>query len=172
MADGTFAVLMAIIGFTDMGMNDCRTEAGCLGRTETQPRIAVSAGQWLERRADTQGEAYVRYDFGHFNGPFRQTAGLSVAADGETWIGYGHTYLVSRDQFFAEFHAMTGLYFDNGGFDLGGPLEFRSGIEVGYEFQNGIRIGLSHDHRSNADLFYDRNPGVESVQVRLSIPTN
>ena len=34
---------------------------------------------------------------------------------------------------YAQLHAMPGLYADNGGFDLGGPMEFRSGIELGYE---------------------------------------
>ena len=115
---------------------------------------------------------YVRYDLGHRNGPFGHAVGLSVAEDGETWVGFGQTWLwqPDRSKFYAELHAMPGLYMDNGGLDLGGPIEFRSGIELGYENKAGWRYAFSYDHRSNADI-YSRNPGVETIQFRVSIPT-
>ncbi|WP_353471498.1 acyloxyacyl hydrolase [Salipiger sp. H15] len=172
MANGTFAVLMLIGGLTDMGMNHCGTAGGCLGPTETPSRVAFSMGQWVERDAETKGEAYLRYDFGRKYGPFGTAMGVSVSEDGEGWIGYGATYAtnIGQSPFYAELHAMPGLYFDNGGFDLGGPIEFRSGIELGYETRMGWRVGLSFDHRSNANI-YGENPGVETVQLRVSIPT-
>jgi len=52
---------------------------------------------------------------------------------------------------------------------LGGPVNFRSGIEIGMETRTGVRYALSYDHRSNLD-FYGSNPGVETVQFRVSIP--
>ena len=76
-----------------------------------------------------------------------------------------------RSGLYTELHAMTGLYFDNGGFDLGGPIEFRSGIELGYETRHGWRMALLYDHRSNAGIYED-NPGIETVQVKVSIPLN
>ena len=171
MADGTFAALLWIAGLLDMSQNYCGTEVGCFGRTETTPRFAISAGEVLERRAKPAGEIYMRYDLGHKRGPFGRAAGLSVGEHGEVWMGFGQTYEVSLgDRFYTELHAMPGLYFDNGGFDLGGPIEFRSGIEVGYENREGWRFGLSYDHRSNAGI-YKNNPGVETVQFRVSIPT-
>ncbi|WP_226623035.1 acyloxyacyl hydrolase [Alloyangia pacifica] len=172
MANGTFAVLMLIGGLTDMGVNHCGTSNGCLGPSETQPRAAFSMGQWVDRQADTKAEAYLRYDFGRMYGPFGTAVGVSVSEDGESWIGYGATYKMNLgySPFYAELHAMPGLYFDNGGFDLGGPIEFRSGIELGYETARGWRVGLSYDHRSNAEIYGD-NPGVETVQLRVSIPT-
>ena len=54
--------------------------------------------------------------------------------------------------------------------DLGGPVEFRSGLELGYESDRGWRIGLGFDHRSNAGI-ESRNPGLETVHLRLSVPT-
>ena len=170
MADGTFAVLLLIGGLVDLNRNYCRTEIGCLGRTEVTPRIAVSAGEWLRRQATPQSELYLRYDFGHKNGPFGTAVGLSVAEGGETWVGIGQTWLFSHRSFFAELHAMPGLYFDNGGFDLGHAIEFRSGIELGFEAKNGWRYGLSYDHRSNTGIFADENPGLETVQFRVSVP--
>ena len=171
MADGTFAVALLLLGLTDMGMNHCGTEAGCLGKSATTPRVAFSAGQVLERRAQPASEVYLRYDLGHKIGPFGNAVGISVGEAGETWVGFGQTYTLpfGKSGFYGELHAMPGIYFDNGGFDLGGPLEFRSGVELGYETRQGWRLGLSYDHRSNAGI-YDDNPGIETVQFRVSVP--
>ena len=173
MADGTFAALLLIMGMTDMGMNHCGTEQGCLGTSQTTSRFSISGGEVLERRADAAAEMYLRYDLGKQIGPFGTAAGLSVGEDGETWVGAGATYSIpfGRSGAYAELHAMPGLYFDNGGFDLGGTVAFRSGLELGYETSRGWRVALSYDHRSNAGI-YDENPGVETVQVKLSIPLN
>ena len=53
--------------------------------------------------------------------------------------------------------------------DLGGANEFRSGIEVAYHLENGMRLGLGWDHLSNLEI-YARNPGVEMVHLRQPIP--
>ncbi len=171
MADGTFAVLMLIAGLTDMGGNHCGTSTGCLGGSDTTPRLAFSGGQVLERQADSAAEIYLRYDLGRNYGPFATTVGLSAGENGEAWIGMGatYTYQFGASPVYAELHAMPGFYAANGGFDLGGPIEFRSGIEMGFESGNGWRYGLSYDHRSNAGL-YDDNPGIETVQFRVSMP--
>ncbi|WP_425073955.1 acyloxyacyl hydrolase [Sagittula sp. S175] len=172
MADGTFAVAMLLLGLTDMGMNHCGTANGCLGKTETTPRLMFSVGEVLERRAQPMGEVYLRYDLPHKRGPFGEAVGLSVAENGETWIGFGQTYKMNfgGSPFYGELHAMPGLYFDNGGFDLGGPIEFRSGVELGWENRRGWRMAFSYDHRSNAEI-YNKNPGIETVAFHVSIPT-
>ena len=64
---------------------------------------------------------------------------------------------------------MTGLYEPGQGTDLGGPIEFRSGIEVMHELSDGWRIGAGWDHRSNLDI-YSINPGLETTFIRLSVP--
>ncbi len=171
MADGTFAALLLLGGLLDMNANHCGTENGCLGRSEVAPRVAISAGESLERRAPVTPEFYVRYDLGHHNGPFGHAIGFSVSEKGELWLGAGQTWKVDlgRSPWYTELHAMTGLYHDNGGFDLGGAIEFRSGIEVGYENKAGWRYAVSYDHRSNLEI-YSNNPGIETVQARVSIP--
>ena len=68
-----------------------------------------------------------------------------------------------------QLHAMTGLYSRGTGVDLGGAIEFRSGIEVAYHLENGMRLGLGWDHLSNLEI-YARNPGVEMVRLRQPIP--
>ena len=172
MADGTFAGLLIVLGLMDMSFNHCGTETGCLGRTEVSPRLAFAAGESLPRTAPVTQEVFLRYDLGHRNGPFGHAFGLSVGGGGEVWAGYGQTYhrKLGSSPIFAELHAMAGLYAENGGFDLGGPIEFRSGLELGYENRKGWRFGLSYDHRSNTGIFA-RNPGIETVMFRVSIPT-
>ena len=169
MADGTFAVLLLVAGLTDMSANYCGTGTGCLGKTETSPRLALSAGSVIERNAEESPEIYLRYDPGYRLGPFGTSLGLSTGEAG-SWIGLGATYTVpfGSTPFYAELHAMPGLYVEDE-FDLGGPVAFRSGVELGYEMRNGWRAGLSYDHRSNAGI-YDDNPGIETVQFRISVP--
>ena len=171
MADGTFAAAMIVLGLWDMSANHCGTETGCLGRTDVAPRFAISGGEVLPRRAPITQEIYLRYDLGHRNGPFGHAIGFSASANGELWLGFGQTYHknIGGTKLYAELHAMPGIYTDNGGYDLGGPIEFRSGIELGYENRNGWRYALSYDHRSNAGI-YDINPGIETVAFRVSIP--
>lgn len=53
------------------------------------------------------------------------------------------------------------------GRELGGPLEFRSGIELSRRLGASTRLGLSFDHLSNAGI-YDRNPGTESLVLTFS----
>ncbi|MGB0440974.1 MAG: acyloxyacyl hydrolase, partial [Paracoccaceae bacterium] len=170
MADGTFAVLMLLAGIESMHSDYCPT--GCLQRTEVTPRFAVSAGSYVERRTEPGAELYARYDFGHRNGPFGHTAGLSIGERGELWAGIGQTYSFGiTGNLTAELHAMTGLYEAGDGLDLGGPIAFRSGIMIEYEGPNGWRYGLGYDHRSNAGI-YRTNPGIETVLFRVSAPLN
>lgn len=164
--DGTFAVLTLLFGMNE-AFTDC--DANCLARHEVTPRIAVSQGS-LQFKGDVIGrEVYVRYDTAHANGPYRTIMGASFSSLGDVWGGVGHSYKMSVDDtgLYAELHAMTGLYKHDGGPDLGGPIEFRSGAEVGWEFESGWRIAAMYDHRSNASL-YAQNPGVETVQIRIS----
>ncbi|KAA8609657.1 lipid A 3-O-deacylase [Salipiger aestuarii] len=171
MADGTFAALMLIAGLADMNANHCGTASGCLGQGYVTPRVAFSAGSSLERRAETGPEAYLRYDFARTIGPFGQAIGLSLGEESGAWLGYGLTWgtTFGKTPFYTELHVMPGLYAASDSFDLGGPLEFRSGAELGYEADNGWRYALSFDHRSNMSI-YDSNPGIETVQFRVSMP--
>lgn len=63
----------------------------------------------------------------------------------------------------------AGFYEDGGGKNLGGHLEFRSGLELAYAFENQHRLGVALHHLSNASI-YDRNPGAETLTVQYSIP--
>ena len=116
-------------------------------------------------------EVYVRRDTKVTQGPFQNVYGLSISDTGDIWAGIGHAYTISTpiERVDVQLHAMTGLYSRGTGVDLGGPIEFRSGIELAYRLEDGLRLGLGWDHRSNLEI-YPSNPGVEMVHLRLSIP--
>ena len=61
----------------------------------------------------------------------------------------------------------TGIYFADQGRDLGGALEFRSGIELTRRIGERSRIGVLLYHLSNAS-FYRFNPGTESLVLTYS----
>ncbi|MCF8489679.1 MAG: acyloxyacyl hydrolase [Rhodospirillum sp.] len=65
--------------------------------------------------------------------------------------------------------AAVGWYNQGGARDLGSPLEFRTGIEAAYRFEDGLRLGLAFHHISNAELG-DKNPGIEEVTMNVSLP--
>lgn len=63
----------------------------------------------------------------------------------------------------------AGYYWQGGGKDLGFPLEFRSGIELGWQFSDQRRIGFHFYHLSNASIG-KKNPGEESLVFYYDLP--
>lgn len=103
---------------------------------------------------------------------FKPMAGFMATGEGSLF-GYGGVLI---DLYFGRRWAVTpsfavGAYEEGGGKDLGGTLEFRSAIELGYRLDDRARIAIAFDHISNASL-YDANPGTESVVVIYAIPLN
>ncbi len=63
----------------------------------------------------------------------------------------------------------VGFYLDGEGQDLGHVLEFRSGAELAWRFDNRARLGVGITHLSNANIG-DNNPGTETVMLVYSHP--
>jgi lipid A 3-O-deacylase len=168
--NGFFAAVMIAVGVWDMGTNYCPND-GCLVSRKVDAYDSYSLHQLSAGGVDTGTELYFRRKTGHANGPFENVWGVSLSDDGEFWLGAGHVYDVKlpTDRLGVQLHAMTGLYSSGKGQDLGGPIEFRSGIEVNYEMDNGWRVGAGWDHRSNLEIYKD-NPGLETTFLRISVP--
>ena len=62
-----------------------------------------------------------------------------------------------------------GYYWAGTGKNLGYPLEFRSGVELGWQFSDFRRVGVHFYHLSNASLG-QRNPGEESLVLYYDMP--
>ncbi len=167
--DGALAVLFLVAGLTDMGVNHCGT--GCLAESQQEQRIALSFGDVQFNGNSISEEVYLKYDSGRTYGPFQPAAGVSVTGDGDAWIGLGATWTgqFASDRAYVQLSLLPGLYSRGDGPDLGHAIEFRSGVEVGYQSRKGIRYGISYDHRSNAELS-NINPGLETLQFRISMP--
>ncbi len=167
--DGTLAVLFLLTGLIDMAANFCGD--GCMRAAWAGTRHTISAGQ-LVFEADVVGqEIYYRLDAPVSFGPFRPTVGFSVDTLGDVWLGAGavNEFSTGNGHGYAELSFMPGLWLrSDHGPRLGYPVEFRSGIEAGFYRGDGLRLGVSLDHRSNGELSSPLpNPGLETILVRM-----
>jgi len=133
---------------------------------------AFSAGGYDIIDEEGAFEAGVEYRFPSFRIkkiPFVPSLGVSGNSDGSAWavaaIRYdweigGHWILTP--------HLGVSVYEEGDGKDLGGAVEFRSGLELAYRLRSGSRVGLCFYHLSNSRL-YRLNPGSESVVVTWSL---
>ncbi|MEM7357290.1 MAG: acyloxyacyl hydrolase [Acidobacteriota bacterium] len=89
--------------------------------------------------------------------------GIAGSEDGNAWI-YGGLRLdiEAGSRWVVTPQFSVSLYEDGDGKDLGGVLEFRSGLEVAYRYAKGRRLGVLFYHLSNAGL-YEPNPGSNSL---------
>jgi len=65
----------------------------------------------------------------------------------------------------------TGLYSSGSGKKLGSTIEFRSMVELGYEFENQSRFSLGYSHISNAGIT-TTNPGSNILSVYYHVPSS
>ena len=112
----------------------------------------------------------VEYRFDPYMYGVRPMAGFSGTLDGGLY-GYAglHWDIAITPQWYISPNFAAGLYGEGDGKDLGGAIEFRSGIEVAYHMPNQHRVGLAFNHISNASI-YSKNPGVEVLMATYSLP--
>lgn len=101
-----------------------------------------------------------------FIGP---AVGAIFNADGGVY-GYGGIYMdVKFGDFVLTPQAAIGAYHQGDSSDLGGVFQFRIGAGLTYMFENGIRLGISFAHISNAGIYED-NGGVEELYLIAAFP--
>ncbi len=100
----------------------------------------------------------------------RPIAGLEANEDGAAFVFGGLAYDVALGHvIITPSFAVSAYSDDSDSRDLGGPLEFRSGLEAAWEFENRHRVGVAIHHLSNAGI-YDSNPGTETLTATYAIP--
>jgi lipid A 3-O-deacylase len=120
---------------------------------------------------DEAGQLGVEYRFSPVQYGIRPTLGINVTGDGAVY-GYGGfnwDVPVIDNQLYLIPNFVAGLYAEGDGKDLGGAIEFRSGIELAYQMPNQHRVGVAFNHISNASI-YDKNPGAETLLINYSVP--
>ena len=102
----------------------------------------------------------------------RPDAGILLTEKGSQYyyIGLGYDFqLDAGNHWLLTPTFAPGYYEDAGGKNLGGHLEFRSGLEAAYQFDDAQRVGIAFHHMSNASI-YEHNPGVETLVVQYTLP--
>ncbi|MEN9654968.1 MAG: hypothetical protein RL235_1080 [Chlamydiota bacterium] len=89
---------------------------------------------------------------------------------GYLYAGLNFDFLLGGRLAFAPGFA-AGYYWAGSGKNLGYPIEFRSGIELAWQFADAERIGVHFYHLSNASIG-KRNPGEESLVLFYDIPVS
>lgn len=133
--------------------------------------LTLSAGSFdtLDDNTPNFGLEYRGESFWHDLLP---VAGIQANTDGGVYgyVGLNYDWQFT-DSWYLTPNVAVGAYEDNSSVDLGGWLEFRTGLEVAHRFDNAHRLGLAFHHISNASI-YDENPGTEQVMLTYSIPVN
>lgn len=155
----------AVVAIAMAGMTSMSAHAG-----DDPAYVTISGGAFGVRKSDTlAAEFLLQYRSDYHLWILKPHAGAMVTSDGSL---YGFAGLL------ADFHlgsfvitpsTAIGAYYEGDGLDLGHVAEFRSGVEIAYQFENRSRLGVGVYHMSNL-VFADRNPGAESVTVTYSIP--
>ena len=142
---------------------------------EEYEMINITAGQVgiLDDQVGPQRYG-LEYRFTSFSGPwnFRLIPAIGAAAANN---GARFFYADLRHDFYLNDNWLlipsfgAGLFNDSEEIELGNELEFRSGLEVAYQFQNMMRAGIAIFHLSNGGIS-SQNPGTEALVFSVCIP--
>lgn len=168
--EGFIASIFFIAGLYDMYFDDCRKR--CFAQSEAPARVTLQYGATEFQNAFTGSEVVLGYDIARTYGPFQPTIGVAMTDQGDYWIGAGAKWTVddaATGPFFFEAAFLPGYYQNGDGPVLGGNLQYRASVGVGYEFENGASVLVAYDHRSNGNIIFP-NPGLETLSIRFAIP--
>ncbi|MCW2282788.1 hypothetical protein M2323_000553 [Rhodoblastus acidophilus] len=153
---------------------------GFFDETFLDPRIAffkVDYNRPHYPATDMRLEVHGGYNFlptPDIYGRLHPTAGVEVTSSGGTWIGAGIAYDVNVGPLHVTPKFEPGLFMPGDGKRLNYPLEFRTQLELSYEFADRSRFGVAISHLSNAQLaekVYNKpNPGADIISIYYRFP--
>jgi hypothetical protein len=142
---------------------------------EEYAMINITAGQvGILDDPDGPQRYGLEYRFKSFAGPagFRliPAIGAATSNNGASFIysDLRHDFYLS-DRWLLIPSLGMGIFKDSDEVDLGNDLEFRSGIEIAYQFRNKMRAGVAIFHLSNGGIA-SQNPGTEALVFSVCIP--
>lgn len=101
--------------------------------------------------------------------------GIAGNTDGSFygWLAAAHDFHITK-HLVVNFNIGPAFYVaGKDGKNLGSAGVLRSGFEVGYRFDGGMRLTASFHHMSHGKLLNsDINPGTEIIGLNLSVPLN
>ncbi len=157
----------------------CAALAPALPVAAQAPDLAVLAGGFnvgddrIAHTADLELGVEVRFveaDLGFLREGLRPIAGATATSGEGYWAFVGLRYEHRlRERWTLGLSIAVALYERGDGKNLGGAVEFRSGIEAAYRVSERLRVGVMLYHLSNAGLYHP-NPGTESLVLTVSTP--
>ncbi len=135
------------------------------------PLLALGAGELGLLDDESSLAAVAEYRFRGFSClRLVPTLGLTADVDGLLYGGVGLTRDFWLDEHWVAAPSFAaGLFRDSDKVRLGSELQFRSGFELGYRFDNDLRLAVGFFHLSNANIAA-RNPGTELLLFSLLVP--
>lgn len=137
--------------------------------------LNITAGQvGILDDLDSSQRYGMEYRFKSFSGPwgFRliPAVGAAISNNGASFVytDLRHDFFLSRRWILIPSFGV-GIFNDSSEIELGNELEFRSGIELAYQFRNKIRAGIAIFHLSNGGISSE-NPGTEALVISVCIP--
>lgn len=167
--DALVAIIFFVTSLGDMALTDCRTD--CLASQTPPAQLSVQMALLEHQKDWSNREALIRFDAPIQHGPFQEIFSIGMSQTDDLWIGAGLKYSTQElipGPLFLETTFQPGLHYRGDGPNIGGFLHFRSGVGVGYAFDNGASLVLAYDHRSNADRTIP-NPGLNTLSIRYAI---
>lgn len=165
--DGRLAILFSLMALFGDGYEG---EGWTVARANTEGMLTTSYGIVQYQGVDWGEELRFTQSFKKWK-RFNPVVDFSITDKGGAWLGLGLYQQFDIDlngtPLFVGFSFAPGIYMQGNDVDLGFPIEFRSGVEMGVRFDTGWQVSLSYDHRSNADVV-SWNPGLETIQLRVS----
>ncbi len=133
-----------------------------------QPRLIGSLGQQL---SPNDAEANLRYLGSPHLWKLQPMLGVSISSNGSGYIGAGSaiTWRTADQGLFVRVSSIAGIHRRGSGKNLGGPIMFRTALDLGVQHRSGKEFGIGFDHRSSARL-YRPNPGLNTVYLFASVP--
>lgn len=154
--------LILTIGFGTMFTAFAAARGGDL------PRVIAGVGIFdVARDGETEGR--VEFRLGRSFLIFNPMVGVLGTASGATYGYAGLNFDVNLPgPYDFALNSAVGAYHRGDGRNLGGVIEFRSGIEFHYSMLKFVGLGVGYHHISNASL-YKRNPGANSLSFFLKL---
>ncbi|RZO88450.1 MAG: acyloxyacyl hydrolase [alpha proteobacterium HIMB114] len=140
----------------------------CLASSSYARGLAMSSGildySDGEKRSGFVEATYTfkNADDENFFGKFTPITGAMITQENAVMVYSGFQGNFSIGNFIISPSFSPGYYESGKGKDLGSYLEFKTQINLGWNFGNSSNAGLSYSHISNADVGI-RNPGANNI---------
>jgi hypothetical protein len=134
-----------------------------------EPEIVIALGSANVFDSDRYAGYGLEYRHPPVWRKLRPTMGYSATRENDQYVYIGVRYIFDINDFW-QFNPTfaVGLFDSGDGINLGGSVEFRSGLEFSRQISDRMRFGIGFAHLSNSRI-YESNPGTETLQLSLAI---